>query len=87
MTTWNYRKPVHEMTYDELAEELVAIVECAENGDVDVGAIEHILDVIDEKYPLDITFRPVEESWAEFCELYVGIQSYSDDEEKDTMAD
>ena len=87
MTTWNYRKPVHEMAFDELAEELMAIVDCAENGDVDVGAIEWILDVIDEKYPVDVTLTSVEESWAKFCELYVDIPTCSGDEEKDTMAE
>jgi len=71
MTIWNYRKPIYEMTLDELAEELVAIVECSENGDVDVEAIEQILNVIDEKYPLDVKFESVEESWAEFCEYYM----------------
>lgn len=78
MTIWNYRKPIYKMTLDELAEELVAIVECSENGDVDVEAIEQILNVIDEKYPLDVKFKSVEESWAEFCEYYMNTSEDND---------
>jgi len=71
MAKWKYRKPILQMKFEELADELVAIVDYSENGDVDVEAIAQILNVIDEKYPLDVKFESVEESWAEFCEYYM----------------
>ena len=71
MAKWKYRKPILQMKFEELAHELVAIVDYSENGDVDVEAIAQILNVIDEKYPLDVKFESVEESWAEFCEYYM----------------
>ena len=78
MAKWKYRKPILQMKFEELADELVAIVDYSENGDVDVEAIEQILNVIDEKYPLDVKFKSVEESWAEFCEYYMNTSEDDD---------
>ena len=78
MAKWKYRKPILQMKFEELADELVAIVDYSENGDVDVEAIEQILNVIDEKYPLDVKFKSVEESWAEFCEYYMNTSEDND---------
>ena len=74
MAKWQFGNPVNEMNYGELADELVYIVELAENYDVDVEAISKILDIIDAKYPMDTELKNVDESWAEFCEHYLELR-------------
>ena len=71
MAKWNFWKPIKEMDFRELADELVNIVRLSENSNVNVAAITQVLDVIDEKYPLNVKFKPVDEMWAEFCEQYM----------------
>lgn len=71
MAKWNFWKPMDEMNFQELADELIEIVCTSEDYDIDVDAISQILDVIDEKYPLNVKFKPVDEMWAELCEQYI----------------
>ena len=56
MAKWQFGKPVNEMNYGELAEELIHIIDLADNCDVDVEAIRQVLDIIEEKYPLNVEF-------------------------------
>ena len=71
MAKWYFWKPIEEMNFQELADELIDIVCLSEDHDIDVDAISQVLDVIDEKYPLNVEFRPVDEMWLEFCEKYI----------------
>ena len=71
MAKWSFWKPIKEMDYRELADELVNIVRLSKNSNVDVAAITQVLNVIDEKYPSKTEFRPFEEVWSEFCEQYM----------------
>ena len=71
MAKWYFWKPIEDMNFQELADELVDIVSLCEDHDIDVDAITQVLDVIDEKYPLNVEFRPVDEMWVEFCEQYI----------------
>lgn len=73
MAKWQFGKPINEMNYGELAEELIHIIDLADNCDVDVEAIRQVLDIIEEKYPLNVEFKSVDESWAEFREQYLDL--------------
>ena len=73
MAKWQFSKLVKEMDYRELAEELLHIVDLADNCDVDVEAIRQVLGIIEEKYPLNVEFKSVDESWAEFREQYLDL--------------
>lgn len=71
MAKWYFWKPIEEMNFQELVDELVDIVCLSEDHDIDVDAISQVLDVIDEKYPLNVEFRPADEMWLEFCVQYI----------------
>ena len=71
MAKWQFSKLVKEMDYRELAEELLHIVDLADNCDVDVEAIRQVLGIIEEKYPLNVEFKSVDERWVEFCDQYL----------------
>ena len=73
MAKWQFGKPVNEMNYGELAEELIHIIDLAGNCDIDVEAIRQVLDIIEEKYPLNVEFKSADESWAEFREQYLDL--------------
>ena len=73
MAKWQFGKPVNEMNYGELAEELIHIIDLAGNCDIDVEAIRQVLDIIEEKDPLNVEFKSVDESWAEFREQYLDL--------------
>ena len=71
MAIWYFWKPIEEMNFQELADELEDIVILSEEHDIDVDAITQVLDVIDEKYPTSMEFKPVDKMWAEFCEQFI----------------
>ena len=69
MAKWQFGKPINVMNYGELAEELIHIIDLADNCDVDVEAIRQVLDIIEEKYPLNVEVKSK-------CSVNVAMRSH-----------
>ena len=69
MTRWNFKKPPEEMEEEQLRDELADIL-FASDDEFDLGALDRVLAVLDEKDPIPEDWPSPEESLAAFHKKY-----------------
>ena len=71
MAIWTFKRPLEEMSEDQLRDELVDILfACDSSTEIDLNALDRILDRLEEKYPLPQGIPTAEESLAAFHKKY-----------------
>ena len=69
MTRWNFKQPPEEMEEERLRDELADIL-FASDDEIDLGALDRVLGVLDEKDPIPEDWPSPEESLAAFHKKY-----------------
>ena len=69
MTTWIFKRSPEELDEEQLRDELADILFACED-EIDMEALDRVLDLLDEKCPLPDDLPTVEESLAAFHRKY-----------------
>ena len=69
MAKWTFKQPPEEMEEERLRDELADIL-FASDDEIDLEALDRVLDVLDEKDPLPEDWSSTEESLAAFHRKY-----------------
>ena len=85
VSTWIFNYPLEEMSEDQLRDALVDILfASASDTDLDLNAIDQVLDLLEEKYPLPQRIPTAEESLAAFHKKYSHLFHEQEEPQKET---